>query len=317
MKKDLPIAVIAILVVGGVCYGLARARPAFTPTPSHPFSTAAVGTRVTGRVVMRVNGEPVTESEYEAAYRQLPPEMQQQFATEPGKMAFAEQLVRMKLLEQEGRRLGLEQDPKVAGVLAAQHTDVMADAAAEKLVAQPTEEALKKFYAENKDKFETLDISHILIAYAGGTVPPRGGGSALGQNEAMRKAVAAYGELKNGAEFAATARKYSDDVASLGQGGHLGPVGRGMLPQELEARVFQIPPGQFSGPIPSRFGIHIFRVNARSTRPLEQVRAIVMQRVRQQNMFDRVEILRKNAKIDFDEKFFPEARKWPGGRKPS
>ena len=317
MKKDLLIAVIAILVVAGVCYGLAITRPAFAPTPSHPFSTANVGAKVTGRVVMRVNGEPVTESEFEAAYRQLPPDMQQQFGSEPGKMAFAEQLVRMKLLEQEGRRLGVEQDPKVAGVLAAQRTDVLADATAEKLIAQPTEEAIKDFYAKNKDKFETLDINHILIAYAGGTVPPRGGGSAPSQSEALRKAVAAYGELKNGADFAATARKYSDDVASLRQGGQLGPVGRGMLPQELEARVFQIPIGQFSGPIPSRFGIHIFRVNSRNTRPLEQVRAIVMQRVRQQNMFDRVEILRRNAKVDFDLKFFPEARTWPGGKKPS
>jgi hypothetical protein len=243
--------------------------------------------------------------------------MQQQFANEPGKMAFAEQLVRMKLLEQEGNRLGVEQDPKVAGVLAAQRTDVMADATAEKLVAQPTEEAVRKFYAENKDKFETIDLSHILIAYAGGTVPPRGGGSAPSQSDAMRKAFAAYGELKNGADFAATARKYSDDVASLRQGGKLGPVARGMLPQELDARVFPLPAGQFSGPIPSRLGIHIFRVNSRSTRPLEQVRAVVVQRVRQQNMFDRVEILRRNAKIDFDEKFFPEARKWPGAKKPS
>jgi len=317
VKKDLLIAVIAILVVAGVCYGLAITRPAFAPTPTHPFSTAEVGKRVTGRVVMRVNGEPVTEAEYEAAYRQLPPEMQRQFASEPGKMAFAEQLVRMKLLEQEGRRLGVEQDPKVAGVLAAQRTDVVADATAEKLVAQPTEDAVKKFYAENKDKFETLDINHILIAYAGGTIPPRGGGAAPAQGEAMKKAVAAYGELKNGADFGATARKYSDDVASLPRGGQLGPVARGMLPQELDARVFQIPTGQFSGPIPSRFGIHIFRVNSRNTRPLEQVRAIVTQRVRQQNMFDRVEILRRNAKIDFDEKFFPEARKWPGGKKPS
>jgi parvulin-like peptidyl-prolyl isomerase len=317
VKKDLVIAVIAILVVGGVCYGLAATRPAFAPTAPSPFSTASVGTRVTGRVVIRVNGEPITETEYEAAYRQLPPEMQQQFASEPGKMAFAEQLVRMKLLEQEGRRLGVEQDPKVAGVLAAQRTDVLADAAAEKLVAQPTEEALKKFYAENKDKFETLNISHILIAYAGGSVPPRAGGSAPAQEEAMRKAIAAYGELKNGADFGATARKYSDDVASLRQGGQLGPVARGMLPKELDARVFQIPVGQFSGPIPSRFGIHIFRVNARSTRPFEQVRTVVSQRVRQQNMFDRVEILRRNAKTDFDEKFFPEARKWPSGKKPS
>ena len=316
MKKDLLFAVIAIVVVGGVTYGLAKTRPAFEPTPSHPFSTASVGKRATDRVVIRVNGEAVTEDEYQAAYRQLPEEMQRQFATEPGKMAFAEQLVRMKLLEQEARKLGLEQDSKVAAVIAAQRTDILADAAAEKLIAPPTDAAVKKFYADNKETFETVDLSHILIAYAGGAVPARGG-VAPSQADAVRKAIAIYGQLKNGADFAAEARKYSDDVQSAREGGKLGQVGKGMLPQELDARVFQIPTGQFSGPIPSRLGVHIFRVNTRSLRPLEQIRAGIARRVRQQNMFDRVEILRKNAKIEFDDKFFLEAKKWPSGRKPS
>jgi parvulin-like peptidyl-prolyl isomerase len=116
--------------------------------------------------------------------------------------------------------------------------------------------------------------------------------------------------------FAAVARKYSDDVASAREGGQLGMIAHGMLPQELDGRVFQIPIGQVGEPMVSRFGVHIFKVNGRSTRPLEQVRTGIAQRVRQQNMFDRVEILRRNAKIDFDDKFFPEAKKWPG-RKPS
>ncbi len=305
------------MVVGAICYALAATRPAFKPRESQPFSTAPVGARVTGRVVIRVNDEAITEQEFEAAYRQLPPDMQQQFASELGKMAFAEQLIRMKLLEQEARVLKLDQDPKIAGTLAAQRTDLLADAAAEKLIAQPTEEAMRKFYAQNKDKFETLDLSHILIAYAGGAVPPRGGGGAPSQSEAVKKAYAAYGELKNGANFGEVARKYSDDVATVREGGKLGIVSHGMLPQELEARVFQIPTGQMSGPIPSRFGVHIFRVDSRGTRPFAEVRAGIAQRVRQQNMFDRVEILRRNAKIDFDQKFFPDAKKWSSGRRSS
>jgi parvulin-like peptidyl-prolyl isomerase len=129
--------------------------------------------------------------------------------------------------------------------------------------------------------------------------------------------MAAYAEMKKGASFAETARKYSDDVTSAREGGELGMVSHGMLPPELDTRIFQIPTGKISEPIQSRFGIHIFKVNGRGTRPLEQVRTVIAQRVRQQNMFDRVEILRRNAKVDFDEKYFPEARKWPSGRKPS
>src|SRR4051794_19106850 len=101
VKRDASIAVISILVIGAVCFGLNSMRPPFQPRPSQPFSTAPVGPTIAkGTIVMRVNGEPVTENEFEAAFAQMPDEMKQQFASEPGKQAFAEQYIRIKLLEQ-------------------------------------------------------------------------------------------------------------------------------------------------------------------------------------------------------------------------
>ena len=315
VRKDLVLALIGILIIGGICYADAATRPPFQPTVSHPYGEKTLGKTANSHVVMRVNGEEITQEEFEAAYQALPQDMQRQFASEPGKMAFAEQLVRMKLLEQEAHRVGLDEDPKIAGQLAAQRTDVLADAAADKLIGQPTPQAVEEFYNKNREKFQTLDISHILVAYAGGMVPPRTG-SAPPETDAMNRALAIYAELQKGENFARAAEKYSDDVNSARQGGELGPVAPGMLPQELESRVFQIPVGKFSGPIPSRLGIHIFKVNAKGIQPLDKIRVGVTQRVRQQNMFDRVEVLRRGAKVDFDDKFFPEAKHWPG-RKPS
>ncbi len=317
MKKDSIIALVVIVVVGAICYALAVSRPPFKPTPSHPFSAAAVGPTVNGRVVIRVNGEAVTQEEFEAAFKLFPEDMQRQFASEPGKMALAEQLVRMKLLEQEARRMGLDQDPKIAGQIAAGRTDALADAAAAKISAPPTDEAIRRFYAENKGRFETVDLSHILFAYTGGTAPPRRGGAALSEQDAMKQAYGVYAKLRSGADFAALASQYSDDPASAAHGGQIGPVAHGMLPQELEARVFAIPTGQISGPIPSQFGIHIFKVNSRGTRPIDQLRPAIAQRVRQQHMFDRVELMRRSAKIEFDEKFFPDSKNWASGKKKS
>ena len=316
MKKDLLIALIAIVVVAGVCFGLAAARPPFKATPPHPF-TVSTDTIRGSRVVLRVNGEPVSQDEFEAAFRQLPEQMQRQFANEMGKTAFAEQLIRMKLLEQEARRLGLENDPKVAGQVEAQRMDILAAAAAEKVVPQPSEETIRKFYDQNKGRLATINVSHILIAYAGGAVPPRNGGAAPPETEAVNKALVIYDQLKHGADFGELARKYSDDETSASRGGSLGPLSRGTLPQELEAQVFRIPTGQFSGPIPSQFGVHIFKINSRGTRPLEQVRAPIVERVRQEDVAKRVEALRKNAKVVFDPKFFPDTTKPPAGRNPS
>lgn len=306
--KDTLIAGGAIVAVAGICFGLAAVRPPFQPTKSQPYSAAPGPQGPSARVVMRINGEAVTEEEFQAAYKLLPEEMQRQFASEPGKMQFAEQLVRMKLLEQEAHRLGLDNDPRISGQLAAQRTDLLADAAAEKLIPQPTPDAVKEFYAKNKNRFETIDLSHILIAYAGGLVPPRSG-PAPTEADAVNKALVVYSELQKGADFKELARKYSDDVASARRGGALGQVAPGMLPRELEARVFQIPVGHYSGPIPSQIGIHIFRVNAKGARPLEEIRPGLVQRLRQQDMYSRVETMRKAAKVDFDPKFFSEAKK--------
>jgi parvulin-like peptidyl-prolyl isomerase len=322
LKKDAIIGFIALLVVAAVCFGLAAVRPQFQPTPSKAF-TYDLGVNPqaapSGKVVIRVNGEPITQTEFEAAFAQLPQEMQRQFLSETGKMAFAEQLVRLKLLEQEARKAGVDQDPKVTAVLAADRTNILASAAAQKIVATPTEEAVRKYYEQNRDKFATVDISHIVFAFQGGKIPPRGGRRPATEQEAVNNALAGWQELRKGADFAALARRESDDAQTAQQGGHLGRFTRGMLPPELEAKVWALQPGQISDPIPSPLGVHIFRLNSRDLQPIDQVRATISQQVRQQNMFDRVEVIHRNSKIDFDPKFFPGAKNWQrsSGKRPS
>jgi len=196
-KRDTAIAVTSAVVAGAVCYALAVTRPIRPPTPSRPL-TASEKVASNDHVIMRVNGEPVTESEFLAFYRQLPPEMQQQYASEIGKETVGEQLIRMKLLEQEAHRLGVDRDPKVVAQLKADTANILAGAAAEKLIAQPNEQAIREFYAKNRSRFETVDLSHILIAYTGGSLPARGGSSPALES-AKKKASAVYDQLKAGA----------------------------------------------------------------------------------------------------------------------
>ena len=318
MRKDIVIAIAGIAIVAAICFGLAIWKPELKPFSSLRSATGTKSAEAgPDHVIIRVNGEPVTESEFQAAYSQLPEDMQRQFSSEQGKQAFAEQIVRLKILEQEGRKLGVEKDPKVAGQLAADHTNIIAAATAQKLVPQPTNEAVQKFYNENKKNFESMELSHILIAYQGGMVPPRNG-KAPSQQEALIKAEKLAEQLKKGADFAKLAKQYSDDASSAERGGTLGPFSPGMLPPELEAHVFQLQPGQVSDPIPSRYGIHIFKAGAHVAQPLDQVRQGISRRVQQQTTLEKVEQMRKGAKVDFDPKFFPEANpKPPVAKKPS
>jgi parvulin-like peptidyl-prolyl isomerase len=301
-----------------LCYALAITRPQLTAKLSHPFSTAPATTTAAGnaKVVMHVNGQPVTEQEFMAIYRQLPEEVQRQFASETGKIALAEQTIRLKLLEQEARRLGLERDPNVAAQIEADQSNILANAAAEKMVPAPNEQAVQDFYAKNKGRFESADVSHILIAYAGGTIPPRSG-KAPTLEEAKKKANAVYEQLKSGADFIAMARKVSDDAQTAKVGGQMGVVSRGMLPPELDAQIFSANKGDVTPPTVTQYGIHIFKVHGRKTQAIDEVKAGIAQRVRQEKLRDRVETLRKSAKVEFDPAFFPSTKKPAPAKKPS
>jgi parvulin-like peptidyl-prolyl isomerase len=305
LRKDIVIAIAGIVIVAAICFGLAIMKPGFKPFSSHAPATSTADAGA-DHAIIHINGEAITEAEFQAAYAQLPDEMKQQFASEAGKQAFAEQMVRLKILEQEGRKIGVDKDPKVAAQIAADQTNIVAAATAQKLVPPPTNETVVKYYNDHKTNFEATELSHILIAYQGGGVPPRNG-KALSQQDAMKKAQSIAQQLKGGADFAALAKQYSDDAGSAERGGVLGPFSPGMLPPELEARVTQLKPGVASDPIPSRYGIHIFKTGAHTAQPLEQVRQGITQRVQQKATLDKVEQLRKTSKVDFDPKFFPQA----------
>jgi len=310
MKKDALIALAVILIVTGVTYGLYVIKPNLKPITSRPYTTAAVGEQPGGgHVILRVNGEPVTEEEFAAVFQQLPEEAQRQYSSPQGKTAFAEEMVRYKLLEQEAHRLGVDRDPRVAAVVSADRMNILASAVAQKLVTKPTDAAIRDFYDTHKNTFDSVDVSHILLAYQGSMTQPRQGHTAALEPQVMAQAGEIVRQLRAGASFAEMALKYSDDVGSIERGGELGTFGRGQLPPEIEGRIFSLKDGEISAPLPSRFGVHIFLVRKHGTQPLDAVKNAIAARVRNQNTFDRIEVLRRAAKVDFDAKVFPDMQK--------
>ncbi len=318
MKRDYVIAVIAIVVVAGICYGLAVMRPPFKLTPSQPFSPMppSLSTAPAEHAIIQVNGEPITEKEFDIFAKQLPEEMQRQFSSVQGKQALAEEIVRYKILEQQARKSGVDNDPDLKAILSVDRMNVAARLQMQKLVPPPSDAELRAWYDKNKNMFDSVELAHILVAYQGGQAPPRNGGKPPSREEAMQKAMAIEQQLKGGANFAALARDASDDVASAQQGGLIGPVTHGMLPPELESKVFVLKPGETSAPIPSRFGIHIFRAGPRSARPLNEVKPFITRQIQSDQMQQRVEDLRKSAKVIFDPKAFPDSKTPPAVKKP-
>src|SRR6185295_4031806 len=78
------------------------------------------------------------------------------------------------------------------------------------------------------------------------------------------------------ADFAALAKKYSEDESNASNGGDLDYFGRGRMVPEFENAAFAMKAGQMSDLVKTAFGFHIIKVvdnKPESTRPLAEVKA--------------------------------------------
>jgi peptidyl-prolyl cis-trans isomerase C len=206
----------------------------------------------------------------------------------------------MKVIEQEGNRLGLADDPELRSQMSLIRTELTVRRALEKIVESKTESRLQAEYEKSKGEAKTL--RHIVVGYEGSMVQPRNG-NPLPAEAAMKKAQGIVTRLRGGADFAKTAQAESDDTESAARGGTLGPVGSLNLPPELEPVVTSLQAGQVSDPVRSQFGIHIFSIGAPT---LEDLRPMLTQRVQQQIAQEEVRRLESQAKVDLDPAYFPQ-----------
>ena len=302
--KDLLAAIVIIVIVLGVTFGLAAMRPDRPATPSHAFAMATGPLPASNdKVVMRINGEPITETQFNALVKTAPEQMRPFYGTQAGRRALADQLVKLKALEQEGKRLGADQDADISSQIDMDKANIVASYALKKIVGTPTEAEIQAEYAKSKEAFAAVPMSHILVAYRGGQVPARAG-EAPPSGVAMQKAKEIVAKLRAGANFSATALAESDDTESGERGGDLGPVSPEQLPPELAAVVVKLKPGEISDPVQSRFGIHIIRIGSRQSQPIERVRDQLAQKIQQDKLKTAVEALQNKANVDLDPKFF-------------
>ena len=102
----------------------------------------------------------------------------------------------------------------------------------------------------SSEKF--VRTSHILI-------------SQMGDDAAnLAEANRIYQELKDGADFAQMAQKYSKDPGSAKNGGDLGWFGKGMMVKEFDEACFSGKVGEIQKPVKTSFGYHIILVTDQS-----------------------------------------------------
>lgn len=150
---------------------------------------------------------------------------------------------------------------------------VEVDAASLSIDEVPGEAELRQRYEEASARFgsaEERDAAHILIALA-----KDADAAAVAAAEAKAAEVLAKARAE-GADFAALAAEYSDDVGSKDMGGDLGAIGRDIYPKPFEDAVYGLAEGAISDPVRTDDGLHVIKLTrlvAGSQRPFEEVRA--------------------------------------------
>ena len=318
MRRDLLIAVVAVALIAAVAFAVSTVRSDGPQTPSSPFRPSAdAGADDLDKpgkddtIVMHVNGQPVTAREFAIFLESAPAEGRAFYGSPAGKRAIADEIVKLKVLEQEAKRMGLTDDPEVRTQMAMARAQIAAGKALEKIATDKSEEKIRAEY--EKEKGSAVTLRHILLSFEGSQVPVRQGGEARSPEEAMQKARELVAQLRNGADFATVAAAESDDTQSAADGGNLGPTRPDMLPPDIGPHVSKLKPGEISDPVRTQFGVHIFKVEQPS---LEDLRPMLGQRVRQQVAQEEVARLQKAAKVELDPKFFPPPQVPPGAIQP-
>jgi peptidyl-prolyl cis-trans isomerase D len=135
----------------------------------------------------------------------------------------------------------------------------LADVEALKARISISDRELEVAYEEQKDALkqpEQVCASHILVKVKAKPEDKEGHAEA----EAHTLAQALLAQAKGGADFAALAKKASEDKGSAEQGGDLSCFGRGSMVPEFENAAFDLKPGQLSELVKSPYGYHIIKL---------------------------------------------------------
>lgn len=261
------------------------------------------------KVLVTINDDKITMSEFNKELDKIPMNMKMMVATESGKKTFLDRLIVKKLLLKEAEKGNIEQDKEFQNRLAEIKEQLIIESLLKKKLtagANITDESLQKYYDANKEKFRKereISTRHILV-----------------KSEEEAKQVKE--KLAAGEDFSELAKRYSIDPNAKVTGGEVGYHPKGTLLPEYEAAAFKLTKvGQVSPITKTQFGYHIIRLEGIKPPqyvPFAEVKEFIRQQLvqeKQKEVLDKyIEDLRKNSKITINEALLKEQA--PAAAKP-
>ena len=218
---------------------------------------------MTNKILAQIDDRTITESEIDAALKQLPQEQAMYFNTPEGRAQLLEQLVNFEVFLKYANENNIEEEEEFKTQLKRVKEEILVQYMYSKVMkeAKVEEKELEDYYNANKANFtegESVRAKHILVAT---------------EEEASKVKK----EIEEGLSFEDAAKKYST-CPSNAAGGDLGFFHAGQMVPEFEEAAFAAEIGEVTDPVKTQFGFHLVKVEEKRPaveKSFEEVKEII------------------------------------------
>lgn len=237
-------------------------------------------------VIMRINDKPVTRSEFEYSYNKNNAEG---VIDRKSVADYVPLFIAYKLKVEAAKDAGIDTLASFKNEFATYRDQQIRPA----LINDSDVEAeAHKIYSETKQRIDgnggMVKVAHILI------MVPRNADESQSK-AAKAKIDSIYTALKNGADFADMAKKFSQDPGSVKEGGELPWIVKGQTLKEFEDKAWALKEGEISEPVKTAAGWHILlKEGAQYFYDYDSQRDAILKFIETQGLRDRI----IDAKLD-------------------
>jgi peptidyl-prolyl cis-trans isomerase C len=250
------------------------------------ISVGAAAQEGADKVVARVNGQAVTESDMRLAESELGPELAN-LPPDVKRRALAEYLIDNMLFAEAAEAAKLASTPAFEEQMRYLRRRVLREQYFENtLRSAVTDEEIRQIYDTRVASMPAEDefaARHILV-------------------DSEDKAKKLRKQIVDGGDFAALAKENSTDPGSKDQGGLIGYFTKGQLVPEFEAVVIKLQKGEVSEPVKTTFGWHIIKLEDRRRKeppPFDKVKETIANSLVVRKAQERAAALREKAKLEY------------------
>ena len=211
-------------------------------------------------------------------FNQLWEEVPEEYKLQLDKSMMLDQMISEKLIIQEAKNMGLEEDNYVLEQIKKMTEQILVQALIEKEILDKVDvndEEVLEYYEQNMDSFtekEQIHLYNILL-------------------ETEEEAQDILEQLKAGGDFSEIAKEKSTGP-SAAQGGDLEYLSKGTIIPEIDEVVFGLEVEELSGIVKTDFGFHILKITDKkpeTVKTLEEVKEDIIQTLlptKQKEAFD-------------------------------